>query len=86
MDKFEMDRGRYLETDFLISIGFVEIDSLMMEYEGLYGWVFRIHYEGYAFVLYKVYARELVPLQDFQYEKEFETFWDILIRKSESDH
>ncbi len=86
MSEIKNDRGRFLDSDFLISIGFIDVGDLTMEYEGLYGWVYKMIYEGYAYVLYMVYERELVPLQDFQHEKEFETFWEILIRKSENDY
>jgi hypothetical protein len=77
---------KIIDEKLLHKLGFKETDdNLIREYTNSYKTVYRLIFEGYAYVLYIIHNGEEVPVQDFQLAEEFEIFFKILSRDSIMD-
>jgi len=76
-----------LEREHLLKIGFKTTDDcLVFEYTNKYNTIYRMIYEGYAWVLYQLHGVEAVCIQDFRDKDEFTLFFKTLSRNSLSDY
>lgn len=68
-----------LETNHLIELEFREsLDRLTFDFRDEY----RMIYEGYAWVLYKLHGDKELYIQDFRDKDEFTIFFKVLSRDS----
>ncbi len=76
-----------LESEHLLEVGFKATeDCLVYEAVNSYNTIYRIIFEGYAWVLYLIWDGVDVPIQDFRDKDEFTLFFETLSRDSLSDH